>query len=84
MLFKGRDVVLIKENSSTPSLSWKKGFIEKLIIGNDKNVRGAPVRTTYRKSTKTVVLKGSLPLLTPQELSASENVETIEEDTKHC
>ena len=33
---KKGDVVLIKENDSTPRLSWKKEVIKKLIIGNDK------------------------------------------------
>ena len=51
---KEGDVVLIKENNSIPQLSWKKRVIEKLIIGNDKNVRGASVRTTYGKLTKAV------------------------------
>ena len=77
---KKTDVVLIKENNSTPRLSWKKGVIEKLIIGNDKNVRGASVRTTYGKSTKAIVLNRRLQLLTPLELSSPENVETIEKD----
>ena len=77
---KEGDVVLIKENNSTPRLSWKKGVIEKLIIGNDKNVRGASVRTTYGKSTKAIVLNRRLQLLTPLELSSPENVETIEKD----
>ena len=77
---KKRDVVHIKENNSTPRLSWKKGVIEKLIIGNDKNVRGLSVRTTYGKSTKAIVLNGPLQLLIPLELSLPENVETIEKD----
>ena len=77
---KKTDVVHIKENNSTPRLSWKKGVIEKLIIGNDKNVRGASVRTTYGKSTKAIVLNRRLQLLTPLELSSPENVETIEKD----
>ena len=90
---KEGDVVLIKENNSTPWLSWKKGVIEKLIIGNGKNVRGASVRTTYGKSTKTIVLNRPLQLLIPLELSSSENVETIKKDKnellqkiieKHC
>ena len=90
---KEGDVVLIKENNSTPRLSWKKGVIEKLIIGNGKNVRGASVRTKYRKSTKAIVLNRPLQLLIPLELSSSENVETIEKDKneplqtiieKHC
>ena len=34
--FKDGDVVLIKENNPTTRLNWKKGVIEKLIIGNDK------------------------------------------------
>ena len=71
---KEGDVVLIKENNSTPWLSWKKGVIEKLIIGNNKNVRGASVRT------KTIVLNRPLQLLIPLELSSSENVETIKKD----
>ena len=75
---KEGDVVLIKENNPTPRLSWKKEVIEKLIIGNDKNVRGVSVRGTYGKSTKTVVLNRPLQLLIPLELSSSENVETIE------
>ena len=58
------DVALIKENNSTPRLSWKKGVIEKLIIENDKNVRGASVRTTYGKSTKTVVLNTKYTITT--------------------
>ena len=77
---KKRDVVHIKENNSTPRLSWKKGVIEKLIIGNDKNVRGLSVRTTYGKSTKAIVLNVPLQLLIPLELSLPENVETIEKD----
>ena len=36
---KEGDVVRMKENNSTSRLSWKKGVIEKLIIGNEKNVR---------------------------------------------
>ena len=90
---KEGDVVLIKENNSTSRLSWKKGVIKKLIIGNGKNVRGASVRTKYRKSTKAIVLNRPLQLLIPLELSSSENVETIEKDKneplqtvieKHC
>ena len=90
---KEGDVVLIKENNPTSRLSWKKGVIEKLIIGNDKNVRGVSVRATYGKSTKTVVPNRPLQLLIPLELSSSENVETIEKDKneplqtvieKHC
>ena len=74
---KEGDVVLTKKNNSSPQLSWKKGVIEKLIIGNDKNIRGTSVRTTYKKLTKTIAL----------------NVETIEKDKseplksiieKHC
>ena len=82
---KEGDVVLIKENNSAPRLSWKKGVTEKLIIGNDKNVRSASVRTTYGKSTETVVLDRPLQLLIPLELSTSENVETVEKltVTKH-
>ena len=57
---KEGDIVLMKENNSTPRLSWKKRVIEKLILGNDKKVRGASVRATYGISTKTVVLKRSL------------------------
>ena len=51
---KEGDVVLIKENS-IPWLSWKKGVIEKLSIGNGKNVRGASVQTTWEigKSSST-------------------------------
>ena len=75
---KEGDVVLIKENNSAPRLSWKKGVIEKLIIGNDKYIRGASVRATYGKSTKAIVLNRPLQLLMPLELSSSENVETIE------
>ena len=82
MLFEGRRCCLIKENNSTPRLSWKKGVIEKLIIGNDKNVRGASVRTTHGKSTKTVLLNRPLQLLILQELSTSENVETVEKDNE--
>ena len=78
---KEGDVVLIKENNSAPRLSWKKGVTEKLIIGNDKNVRSASVRTTYGKSTETVVLDRPLQLLIPLELSTSENVETVEKLT---
>ena len=78
MLFEGRRCCTCKENNSTPRLSWKKGVIEKLIIGNGKNVRGASVRTKYRKSTKAIVLNRPLQLLIPLELSSSENVETIE------
>ena len=90
---KEGDVELIKENNSTPRLSWKKGVIEKLIIGNDKNARDASVRRKYRKSTKTIVLNIPLQLLIPLELSSSENEETIEKDKneplqtiieKHC
>ena len=93
MLFEGRRCCTCKENNSTPRLSWKKGVIEKLIIGNGKNVRGASVRTKYRKSTKAIVLNRPLQLLIPLELSSSENVETIEKDKneplqtiieKHC
>ena len=82
---KEGDVVLIKENNSAPRLSWKKGVTEKLIIENDKNVRSASVRTTYEKSTETVVLNRPLQLLIPLELSTSENVETVEKltVTKH-
>ena len=40
---------------------------------NDKNVRGASVRTTYGKSTKTVVLNRPSQLHIVQELSTSEN-----------
>ena len=79
---KEGDVVLVKENNSTPRLSWKKGVIEKLIIVNDKNVTVASVRTTYGKATKTVVLNRPLQLLIPLELSTSKNVETIEKDNK--
>ena len=77
---KKGDVVLIKGNNSTPWLSRKKGVIEKLIIGKDKNVRGASVRTTYKKSTKAIVLNRPLQLLIPLELSSSENVKTIKTD----
>ena len=93
MLFEGRRCCTCKENNSTPRLSWKKGVIEKLIIGNDKNVRGPSVRTTYRKSTKAIVLNRPLQLLIPLQLSSSENVETIKKDKnepiqsiieKHC
>ena len=35
MLFEGR-CCTCKENNSTPRLSWKKGVIEKLIIGMAK------------------------------------------------
>ena len=90
---KEGDVVLIKENNPTPRLSWKKEVIEKLIIGNDKNVRGVSVRGTYGKSTKTVVLNRPLQLLISLEWSWSENVETVQKDKsaplqsiieKHC
>ena len=82
---KEGDVVLIKENNSAPRLSWKKGVTGKLIIGNDKNVRSASVRTTYEKLTETVVRNRPLQLLIPLELSTSENVETVEKltVTKH-
>ena len=70
--FKEGDIVLMKENNSTPRLSWKKRVIEKLILGNDKKVRGASVRATYGKSTEAVVLKRSLQLFVPLELSTSE------------
>ena len=78
---KEEDAVLVKENNSTPRLSWK-GVIEKLIIGNDKNVRGASARTKYGKSTKVIVLNRPLQLPIPLELSSSENIETIEKDNK--
>ena len=90
---KEEDAVLVKENNSTPRLSWKKGVIEKLIIGNDKNVRDASARTKYGKSTKVIVLNRPLQLPIPLELSSSENIETIEKDKnkplqsiieKHC
>ena len=74
------DIVLTKENNSTPRLSWKKGVIEKLIFENDKNVRGASFRTKYGKSTKMVVINRSLQLRMPLELSTSENVESSEKD----
>ena len=77
---KEGDVVLIKENNSTPRLSWEKGVIEKLIIGNDKNVRGASVQKHMENLQKTVVLNRPLQLLIPLELSTFENVETIEKD----
>ena len=67
--------------------------MKKLITGKDKNVRGESVRTTYRKSTKTVVLNRPSQLLNPLELLTSENVQIIEKDKnerlqsiieKHC
>ena len=61
---KEGDVVLMKEHNSTTRLNWKKGVIKKLIIENDKNVRGASVRTTYGKSTKTVVLNTKYTITT--------------------
>ena len=78
---KEGDVVLIKENDFTPRLNWKKGIIEKLLIGDDKNVRGASVRTTYGKSTKNVVLNRPLQLLIPLELSTCEDIETIRDES---
>ena len=80
MLFERGDIALIKETNSTPRLRWKKGVTEKLIIGNDKNVRGATVRTTNKKFTKTVQLNRPLQLLISLELSTFKNVETIEKD----
>ena len=80
MLFEEKRCCSYKKNNSTPRLSWKKGVIEKLIIGNDKNVRGLSVRTTYGKLTKAIVLNVPLQLLIPLELSLPENVETIEKD----
>ena len=68
-------------------------MIEKLITCKDRNVSGASVRATYKKSTKTVVLNRPSQLLIPLELLISENVRIIENDKnellqsiieKHC
>ena len=83
----------IKENNSTPRLSWKKGVIEKVIIGKNKNVRGTPVWTKFGRSTKIIVLNRPLQQLIRLELSSSENVQTIGKENmepllsiieKHC
>ena len=90
---KEENVVPIKENNSTPRLSWKKGVIEKVIIGKNKNVRGTPVWTKFGKSTKIIVLNRPLQQLIRLELSSSENVQTIGKENmepllsiieKHC
>ena len=90
---KEANTVLIKENNSTPRLSLKKGVIEKVIIGKNKNVRGTPAWTKFGKSAKILVLNRPLQQLIPLELSSSENVQTIGKENmepllsiieKHC
>ena len=40
------DVVLIKDDGCIPRQKWKLGKVEKLIIGNDGNVRGAKLKVS--------------------------------------
>ena len=58
------NVVLIKQDV-VPRIRWKKGIVEKLIIGKDGFVRGAVLRTNQNKSDKTSLINRPLQLLIP-------------------
>ena len=44
------DMVLIKDDALKRNL-WRQGVVEKLIVGNDDNVRGALLKTCLKNGT---------------------------------
>ena len=61
------DIVLVKEDNKA-RLSWRKGRVIKLLIGNDKRIRGAELRVYQKGIEKTTNIRRPLQHLVPLEI----------------
>ena len=67
-VLKVNNIISVKSDSA-PSLSWRKGKVEKIIHGDDNLVRGADVRVYQDNLGKTIVIGKPLQLPVPLEVT---------------
>ena len=67
------DICIIKDDKMTPRSNWRSGKVEELIIGNDKKVRGAMLRTISKEGKRTVMHR-PIQKLIPLEVTSNDTV----------
>ena len=69
------DIVIIKDEKIRPRNSWRMGRVESLVLGDDKQIRGANLLTLSKEGKRTKMTR-PLQKIIPLEVTETEDTET--------